>query len=99
MMSSRSSQRPRGGLLVDPGEVCEAHLGSQTNPETTKETPVEHQEQYVAIDLDRRSSVIVRRSQSGETLEMVRIETTPRSWRWKWPRPGSTPEVILEAHL
>ena len=42
-----------------------------------KETPVEQQKQYVGIDLHRRRSVIVRRSQAGETIDTVRIDNDP----------------------
>ncbi len=36
---------------------------------------MEQQQQYVGIDLHRRRSVVVRRTQSGETLDTVRIGT------------------------
>jgi hypothetical protein len=36
-----------------------------------KETLVEHQQQYVGIDLHRRRSVIVRMTEDGEVLSMV----------------------------
>jgi hypothetical protein len=42
-----------------------------------KETPVQQQTQYVGIDLHRRRSVIVRRSEAGQTLETVRTDNDP----------------------
>ena len=38
---------------------------------------MEQQKQYVGIDLHRRRSVIVRRSQAGETIDTVRIDNDP----------------------
>jgi hypothetical protein len=38
---------------------------------------VEQVQQYVGIDLHRRRSVIVRRTESGETLDTVRIDNDP----------------------
>ena len=49
---------------------------------------MEHQTQYVGIDLHRRRSVIVRRSEAGETLDKVRSTTTRLPWRPRWPRPA-----------
>jgi len=58
---------------------------------------VEHEQQYVGIDLHRRRSVIVRRTQSGETLEMVRIDNNPEALAVELAKAGEHPEVILEA--
>ena len=38
---------------------------------------MEHQQQYVGIDLHRRRSVIVRMTEDGEVLECVRIANDP----------------------
>jgi transposase len=58
---------------------------------------VEQQQQYVGIDLHRRRSVIVRRTQSGETLETVRIDNDPVALATELAKAGEHPEVILEA--
>lgn len=39
---------------------------------------MEQQQQYVGIDLHRRRSVIVRRTESGKTLDTVRIDNENR---------------------
>jgi transposase len=62
-----------------------------------KETPVEHQQQYVGIDLHRRRSVIVRRNGSGETLDTVRIDNDPVTLAAELAKAGEHPEVIVEA--
>jgi transposase len=51
----------------------------------------------VGIDLHRRRSVLVRMSQSGETLETVRISNDPEYLRAVMTRAGQHPEVVLEA--
>jgi hypothetical protein len=58
---------------------------------------VEHQRQYVGIDLHRRRSVIVRRSEAGETLETVRIDNDPITLAAELAKAGEHPDVILEA--
>jgi len=58
---------------------------------------VEQVQQYVGIDLHRRRSVIVRRTESGETLEMVRIDNDPVTLATELAKAGEHPEVILEA--
>jgi hypothetical protein len=58
---------------------------------------VEQQQQYVGIDLHRRRSVIVRRSEAGETLETVRIDNDPVALAAELAKAGEHPEVILEA--
>jgi transposase len=58
---------------------------------------VEHQQQYVGIDLHRRRSVIVRRNEGGETLETVRIDNDPVALATELAKAGERPEVILEA--
>ena len=52
---------------------------------------MEHQPQYVGIDLHRRRSVIVRRNGAGQTLDTVRIDNDPVAWRPSWPRPVNIP--------
>jgi transposase len=58
---------------------------------------VEQDQQYVGIDLHRRRSVIVRRSQAGETLDTVRIDNDPVALAAELAKAGEHPEVILEA--
>lgn len=58
---------------------------------------MEHQRQYVGIDLHRRRSVIVRRSETGETLETVRIDNDPITLAAELAKAGEHPDVILEA--
>jgi len=58
---------------------------------------VEQQRQYVGIDLHRRRSVIVRRSETGETLETVRIENDALALAAELAKAGEHPEVVLEA--
>jgi transposase len=58
---------------------------------------VEHQTQYVGIDLHRRRSVIVRRNGAGETLDTVRIDNDPVVLAAELAKAGEHPEVILEA--
>jgi transposase len=58
---------------------------------------VEQVQQYVGIDLHRRRSVIVRRTESGETLEMARIDNDPVALATELAKAGEHPEVILEA--
>ena len=65
-----SSRRPEPGVRSTLGVT-------KPTRKRQKETPVEQQQQYVGIDLHRRRSVIVRRTESGETLETVRIDNDP----------------------
>ena len=58
---------------------------------------MEHQQQYVGIDLHRRRSVIVRRNEAGETLGTVRIDNDPVALAAELARAGEHPEVIVEA--
>ncbi|MGH9106098.1 MAG: IS110 family transposase [Acidimicrobiales bacterium] len=58
---------------------------------------MEHQRQYVGIDLHRRRSVIVRRSGAGETFETVRIDNDPITLAAELAKADEHPEVILEA--
>jgi transposase len=60
---------------------------------------VEQTQQYVGIDLHRRRSVIVRRTESGETLETVRIDNDPIALAAEVTKAGPHPEVVLEATL
>jgi transposase len=53
--------------------------------------------QIVGIDLHRRRSVLVRMTESGETLEAVRISNDVEYLRQVMARAGDGPEVVLEA--
>jgi len=58
---------------------------------------VEPQRQYVGIDLHRRRSVIVRRTEAGETLATTHIDNDPAVLAAELARAGEYPEVVLEA--
>jgi transposase len=58
---------------------------------------VEQQKQYVGIDLHRRRSVIVRRTESGDTLDTVRIDNDPIALAAELAKAGDQPEVVIEA--
>ena len=60
---------------------------------------MEQQKQYVGIDLHRRRSVIVRRTEAGETLETVRIDNDPLALASELAKAGEHPEVVIEADL
>ena len=53
--------------------------------------------QYVAIDLHRRRSVIVRESEAGEELGVTRIDNDPAALASALAEAGERPEVAIEA--
>ncbi|HVM09298.1 MAG TPA: IS110 family transposase [Acidimicrobiales bacterium] len=53
--------------------------------------------QYVAIDLHRRRSVIVRENPAGEELGVVRIDNDPTALAAAIAEAGESPEVAIEA--
>jgi hypothetical protein len=53
--------------------------------------------QIVGIDLHRRRSVLVRMTETGETLESVRISNDVDYLQRVMARAGERPEVVLEA--
>jgi transposase len=53
--------------------------------------------QYVGIDLHRRRTVIVRTSESGQRLGMVRIDNDPVALAVEVAKAGRDAEVVLEA--
>ena len=53
--------------------------------------------QYVAIDLHRRRSVIVREDEAGEELGVVRIDNDPVALSAALAEAGERPEVAIEA--
>ena len=54
-------------------------------------------QQFVGIDLHRRRSVLARMTESGETLEWVRISNDRDQFAGVMSRAGEHPEVVLEA--
>jgi transposase len=54
-------------------------------------------QQFVGIDLHRRRTVIVRQTQAGERLGMVRIDNDPFALAEQVASWGETPQVVLEA--
>lgn len=58
---------------------------------------MEHQQQYVGIDLHRRRSVIVRMTEKGEVLSTVQIDNDPVALSLAIAEAGPDPEVALES--
>ncbi len=58
---------------------------------------MEHQQQYVGIDLHRRRSVIVRMNDAGEVLGVSKIDNDPVTLAMAVAEAGPDPEVALEA--
>ena len=83
---------------VDRDQVCRSTLGvSNTNPSSTEGDSRGTPDTYVGIDLHRRRSVIVRRSETGETLDKVRIDNDPVALAAEVTKAGPHPDVVLEA--
>ena len=55
--------------------------------------------QIVGMDLHRRRSVLVRMSETGEQLAVVRIDNDPITLGREIAAAGESPEVVLEATL
>jgi hypothetical protein len=53
--------------------------------------------QVVGIDLHRRRSVLVRMTESGEKLGVVRIDNDPVALGLEIAKAGPDPQVVLEA--
>jgi len=53
--------------------------------------------QFVGIDLHRRRSVLVRMSEAGQRLDVVRIDNDPVALGVEIAKAGESPEVVLEA--
>jgi transposase len=53
--------------------------------------------QYVAIDLHRRRSLIVRQDEHGQELGVVRIDNDPVALVSALAEAGERPEVVIEA--
>lgn len=58
---------------------------------------MEHQQQYVGIDLHRRRSVIVRMNDAGEVVGVSKIDNDPVTLAMAVAEAGPDPEVALEA--
>ena len=96
--SSRSKSKTQRESSRRPEPGVQSTLGvTKPTRKRQKETPVEQEQQYVGIDLHRRRSVIVRRTNAGETLETVRIDNDPVELAAELAKAGEHPEVILEA--
>ena len=67
--------------------------GCETKRTSRKRGPVERQ--YVAIDLHRRRSVIVRMTEEGEKLSTVKIANDPIALSLAIAEAGADPEVPL----
>ena len=72
-------------------------LGVAKPTRKRKETLVEHEQQYVGIDLHRRRSVIVRMTEKGEVLSTVQIDNDPIALSLAIAEAGPDPEVALES--
>lgn len=83
------------GVPVSSQPGGEGKLGSWTNTEVRRRTPVERE--YVGIDLHRRRSLIVRLGGGGELLETTRIANDPVALAEAVSRAGESPEVVVEA--
>ena len=53
--------------------------------------------QIVGMDLHRRRSVLVRMSETGDQLAVVRIDNDPITLGQQIAAAGESPEVVLEA--
>ena len=58
---------------------------------------MEHQQQYVGIDLHRRRSVIVRVSEAGQVLGVEQVVNDPIELSMAVAKAGPDPEVALES--
>lgn len=85
-----SSRRPEPGVQGTLGV-------SKPTRKQRKETLVEHQQQYVGVDLHRRRSVIVRMTEKGEVLSTVQIDNDPVALAVAIAEAGPNPEVALES--
>ena len=55
--------------------------------------------QVVGIDLHRRRSVIVRMTEAGERLGVVRIDNDPMTLAAAIAEAGEHPDVVLGGHV
>lgn len=70
-------------------------LGVAKHTRSRKRGPVERQ--YVAIDLHRLRSLIVRENEAGEEVGVVRIDNDPLALAAAVADAGPEPEVAIEA--
>ena len=98
-MAARSVSPPANRRSSSHGQEpnVQGTLGVSKPTRKRKETPVEHQRQYVGIDLHRRRSVIVRITDAGEVLETRRVVNDPLELALAMAEAGDDPEVALEA--
>ena len=91
LLNRRSSSRRR-----EPS--VQSTLGvSKPTRKRRKETPVEHQQQYVGIDLHRRRSVVVHVAEDGQVLGVDQVVNDPVELSMAVAKAGPDPEVALES--
>jgi hypothetical protein len=76
LIVARSVMNRQGSARTREPSV-QGTLGVAKPTRKRKETLVEHQQQYLSIDLHRRRSVIVRITEKGDVLSTVQIENDP----------------------
>lgn len=94
-MAGSVANRQGSSRCREPG--VRGTLGVAKPTRKRKETLVEHEQQYVGIDLHRRRSVIVRMTEKGEVLSTVRINNDPVAMALALAEAGPNPEVALES--
>ena len=88
------------GVLAPPKGPSVDTLGVSKPTRTTEETPVEHQQQYVGIDLHRRRSVIVRMTDDRRgALDGADRQRPDGVGAWRSPRPALIRRWRLESTL
>ncbi len=92
-MAARTTSMKVGSSLGGNGPS--GKLGVDKHTRSGKRGPVE--KQYVAIDLHRRRSLIVREDEHGEEVGVVRIDNDPVALSLALAEAGPDPEVAIEA--
>ena len=93
-MSVRTPPGKRGGSSP-PKNGPSGKLGVAKHTRSRKRGPVERQ--YVAIDLHRLRSLIVREDEGGNELGAVRIENDALTLAAAMADAGPQPQVAIEA--
>ena len=92
-MAARSPAKRVGSSL--PSNGPSERLGVAKHTRSRKRGPVERQ--YVAIDLHRLRSLIVREDEGGNELDVVRIDNDPVALAAAMGDAGPDPQVAIEA--
>ena len=92
-MSARTPSKKVESSLAGTGPSGKLGVGKHTR--SRKRGPVEPQ--YVAIDLHRLRSLIVRENEAGEEVGVVRIDNDPVALAQALADAGPAPEVAIEA--